>query len=76
MNLEAIYRTVCRVDDPAAELFKMGDAALAALSLHLRDSGVRSGIPAVVAGLIDLEIVNRWNLEHAPQGGAVGEGAI
>lgn len=75
MNLEAIYHALCASGDPAAALDKLGDGTLAALALHLSAAGINSGIPAVVAGLVDIEIVARWTREHAPQGGAVGEGS-
>ncbi len=74
MNLEAIYHALCASGDPAAALDRLGDGTLAALALHLSAAGVRSGIPAIVAGLVDLEIVTRWTRDNAPQGGAVGEG--
>lgn len=76
MNLEAIYETLCLSGDPAMSLDRMGDGTLAALSIHLEASGVKSGIPWIMAGLVDLEIVKRWRRDTAPQGGAVGEGAI
>lgn len=75
MNLKAIYHTLCATGDPATVLDRMGDGTLAALARHLSAGGVNSGIPAIVAGLVDLEIVTRWTRDNAPQGGAVGEGA-
>jgi hypothetical protein len=74
VNLENIYRELCVSTDPAAALDRMGDATLAALNIHLEASGVRSGIPAIVAGLVELEIVRRWVAEHAGNHSPVGEG--
>ena len=73
-DLENIYHTLCMSADPAARLDRMGDARLAALSIHLEASGIRSGVPAVVAGLVDLEILKRWVAEHAGNDSPVGEG--
>jgi hypothetical protein len=73
-DLEAIYQTLTKSADPAALLDRMGDATLAALSIHLDASGIRSGVPAIVAGMAENEIVKRWVAEHAGNHSPVGEG--
>ena len=74
MNLEAIYQTLCKSSDPAALLEKMGDARLADLHIHLEACGIVSGVPGIVAGLAELEIVRRWVAEHRDNHSPAGEG--
>lgn len=76
MNTPAIYQKLCLEADPARALDRMGDDTLAALAADLTASGVTTGIPGIVTGLVEIEIVRRWTAQHAPQGGAVGEGAL
>jgi hypothetical protein len=75
MNILAIYQRLCLIADPAREMEQMGDDTLAALAKHLSDYGVTTGVPGIVTGLVEIEIVRRWTAEHAHAAGAVGEGA-
>jgi hypothetical protein len=74
IDLEAIYQTLTKSADPAALLEKMGDARLADLHIHLEASGIVSGVPGIVAGLAELEIIKRWVAEHAGNHSPAGEG--
>lgn len=76
MNPAGIFETLCCSADPARALAEAGDAALAALVIYLQAGGVNSGIPMIVRGLAETEIVRRWTDDYAPQVGAVGEGAL
>ena len=75
MNIPAIYQQLCLNADPARMLGGMADDTLAALAADLDKGGIATGVPGIVTGLVEIEIVRRWTAEHAPQGGAVGEGA-
>jgi hypothetical protein len=74
VNLENLYRELCATADPGAMLDRMGDATLAALAAHLEAAGIPSGVPAIVTGLVELEIVRRWVAEHRGNHSPVGEG--
>lgn len=76
MNPAAIFETLCCSPDPARALAEAGDAMLAALVLYLSAGGINSGIPMIVRGLAETEIVRRWVEDNAPQVGAVGEAAL
>jgi hypothetical protein len=76
VNVEAIYATLCRAADPAGALHRMSDSTLAALITDLAAAGMTSGVPALIAAMGDAEAATRWLEDHAPQGGAVGEGSI
>lgn len=73
-DLERIYMTVCLAGDPRAALDRLGDATLAALAVHLDSTGITGGVPGMVAGLVELEIIKRWVAEHAGNISPVGEG--
>jgi phosphoribosylcarboxyaminoimidazole (NCAIR) mutase len=73
-DLEHTYQTLCQSADPAAMLRSMGDARLAALHLHLTASGIASGVPGIVAGMAELEIITRWVGENRGNVSPVGEG--
>ena len=74
MNIPAIYQRLCLEADPARTLDRMGDDTLAALAADLTASGITTGVPGIVTGLVEIEIVRRWTAEHADAAGAVGEG--
>ena len=74
MNLETIYHELCVTGDPAAMLDRMGDATLAGLHQHLEASGVTSGVPFAVTGLVELEIIKRWRAQNLGNHSPVGEG--
>jgi phosphoribosylcarboxyaminoimidazole (NCAIR) mutase len=75
MNQEPIYQGICLSGDPEAAIRKLQDATLAGLAVHLAAAGLCSGVPGLVAGMIDLEIVARWMADQTTAG-AVGEGAL
>jgi hypothetical protein len=76
MNIPAIYRQLCLEAEPARMFDRMGDDTLAALAADLTASGITTGVPGIVTGLVELEIVRRWTAEHTDTAGAVGEGAL
>jgi hypothetical protein len=76
VNPAMIFETLCCSPEPEAAAAKLPDASLAALLRHLDAGGIRTGIPLMVRGLAENEIIRRWVEDHAPQGGAVGEGDL
>lgn len=74
MNLEAIYQTLCLSDDPAGALRKMQRETLCALGFHLAASGITTGIPGLVLGMVEAEAAQRYLEENKIASGAVGEG--
>lgn len=76
MNLEAIYNQLCRTGTPKADLERMSDRAVAELVKHLEASGVNSGIPALLTGMVEQEAAKRFAIEHLGREGAVGEGSV
>ena len=74
MNLANTYLELCHTGDPAAMLENMGDARLAGLAKHLEAAGVTGGVPGIVHGLVELEIVRRWVAQNLGNHSPVGEG--
>ena len=72
--LQTIYIDLCLTGDPVAMLDAMGDAKLAGLAKHLEASGVTGGVPGIVHGLVELEIVRRWVAAHRDNHSPAGEG--
>ena len=64
---------LCWAADPAASLRQMRDETIGAVLAELEHAPA-TGIPAILAGLVEAEIVRRWRAECQPSPGAVGEG--
>jgi hypothetical protein len=74
VNLAHTYLDLCHTGDPAAMLENMGDARLAGLARHLEAAGVSGGVPGIMLGLVELEIVKRWVAQNLGNHSPVGEG--
>jgi hypothetical protein len=57
-----------------AMLDRTGDATLADLFAHLEAAGVTGGVPGIITGLVELEIVKRWVGQNQTNFSPVGEG--
>lgn len=59
MNANKVYDAVTRLDDPRAAIAELSANALAALS-ELLTKLPPTGIPLLIAALVDEEIQTRW----------------
>lgn len=74
MSTPRYFFDLCLSECPEKNLAKVSDATLAMLYEFLGTYGVRSGVPGLIAGLVEIEIARRWVAENRRQPGAVGEG--
>jgi len=74
MNLETLYHHLCHSGETAATLDRTADATLAAMYSHLEAAGVTTGVPGIIIGLVEMEIVRRWVAQNLGNQSPVGEG--
>lgn len=71
-----IFAEICLAGNAAAALHALPDAALERLVRHLQADSPSGSLAAIVLGLAELEVVERWLAETQDRAGAVGEGNL